>query len=67
MRSKINHLPLSQQLKQRPMKAMYFIILLVGIVLSLGTESLNAASNIIGLMMSVYACDKLELFNQKYV
>lgn len=49
------------------MKAMYFIILLVGIVLALGTESLNAASNIIGLMMSVYACDKLELFNQKYV
>ena len=49
------------------MKAIYFIILLVGVVLTLGTESLNAASNIIGLMMSVYACDKLELFNQKYV
>ena len=49
------------------MKAMYFIILFAGIVLTLGTESLNAASNIIGLMMSVYACEKLELFNQKYV
>ena len=49
------------------MKAIYLIVLMVGIVLALGTESLNAASNIIGLMMSVYACDKLNLFNQKYV
>lgn len=49
------------------MKVFYFLLLMVGIVLTLGTESLNAVTNIIGLMMSVYACGKLNLFNQKYV
>ena len=49
------------------MKAIYFIILLVGVVLTFGTESLNAFANITGLCMVVYSCDKLDLFYKNVV
>lgn len=45
------------------MKAVYIIILVAGVVLTLGTESLNAATNIVGLAMCAYSCDKLNLLN----
>ena len=49
------------------MKAIYFIILLVGIVLTFGTESLNALPNITGLCMVAYSCNKLNLFYKNVV
>lgn len=44
------------------MKALNIILLIVGIVLLLATESENATTNIIGLVLVVYECDKLNLF-----
>lgn len=44
------------------MKALNIILLIVGIVLLLATESENATTNIIGLMLVVYECNKLNLF-----
>lgn len=49
------------------MKAVYLIILMVGIVLAFGTESLDMMSNLTGLCMMVYACEKLNLFYNKFI
>ena len=49
------------------MKAIYLILLVVGLVLALGTESLNATSNILGVALAFFSCDKLNLFNRNYV
>ena len=49
------------------MKAIYLIVLMVGIVLTFGTESLNALANITGLCMVAYSCDKLNLFYNNVV
>lgn len=49
------------------MKAIYFIILLVGVVLTFGTESLDNMSNLTGLCMVAYSCDKLDLFYKNVV
>lgn len=49
------------------MKAIYFIILLVGVVLTFGTESLDNMSNLAGLCMVAYSCDKLNLFYKNVV
>lgn len=45
------------------MKAVHFILLVVGIVLLLATETENATTNIIGLLLVVYECNKFDLFN----
>lgn len=45
------------------MKAIHIIILIIGILLMLGTESESATTNIIGLMLVVYECNKLNLFD----
>ena len=47
------------------MKAIYFIILLFGIILMLGGVSEYAVSNMVGLAVCVYSCDKLGLFYSK--
>lgn len=39
------------------------VLLIVGIVLLLATESENATTNIIGLVLVVYECNKLSLFD----
>ena len=44
------------------MKALNIIILIVGIILVFATESESATTNIIGLALVVYECDKLNLF-----
>ena len=46
---------------------MYFIILLVGIVLTLGTESLDMMSNLTGICMVAYSWEKLNLFYKSIV
>lgn len=45
------------------MKAIHIIILIIGILLMLGTESESATTNIIGLLLVVYECEKLNLFS----
>ena len=45
------------------MKAINIIILVVGIILTFATESESATANIIGLLMVVYECEKLNLFS----
>ena len=45
------------------MKVFHFIALMVGIVLLLATESENAITNIIGLLLVVYECYYFNLFN----
>ena len=49
------------------MKAIYFIILLVGVVLTFGTESLEHMSKLTVLCMVAYSCDKLNLFYKNVV
>lgn len=49
------------------MKAVYLIILMVGVVLTFGTESLDMMSNLTGLCMVAYSCDKLNLFYKKLI
>lgn len=38
-------------------------LLMLGVILLLATESENATTNFIGLMLVVYECDRLNLFN----
>ena len=47
------------------MKALNIILLIVGIVLLLATESENATTNIIGLVLVVYECNKLNLLGNE--
>lgn len=49
------------------MKTIYLIILIVGVVLTFGTESLNAWPNIAGVCMCVYSLDKLNIFKNEKV
>jgi hypothetical protein len=49
------------------MKAIYFIILLVGVVLTFGTESLDNMSNVVGMCFITYSCSKLNLFYKNVV
>lgn len=46
------------------MKAMYFVMLIVGSVLLLATESESVMPNIIGLITSVAAAYKLGMFDE---
>lgn len=45
------------------MKAINIIILFVGIILTFATESESATTNIVGFLLVVYECYKLNLFN----
>lgn len=45
------------------MKAVHIAILIVGIILTFATESESATINIIGLLLVVYECEKLNLFS----
>lgn len=45
------------------MKAVHIAILIVGIILTFATESESATTNIIGLLLVVYECEKLNLFS----
>lgn len=47
------------------MKAIHIIILIIGILLMLGTESESATTNIIGLLLVVYECEKLNLLGNE--
>ena len=45
------------------MKALHIAILIVGIILTFATESESETTNIIGLLLVVYECEKLNLFS----
>ena len=47
------------------MKVVHIIILIVGIILTFATESESATANIIGLLMVVYECEKLNLLSNE--
>lgn len=45
------------------MKAVHIAVLIVGVILTFATESESATANIIGLLLVVYECNKLDLFS----
>ena len=47
------------------MKVVHITILIVGIILTFATESKQAETNIIGLMLVVCECNKLNIFKAK--
>lgn len=47
------------------MKALHITGLVVGVFLLLGTESMDAMTNILGLLLVVYGCEKLNLWDSK--
>ena len=44
------------------MKAVHIIILIVGVFLTFATESENATTNLIGLLLIAYKCNRFNLF-----